>query len=204
MILNLLFFFFLQISCLTKFTTPLTAPSGTVTEVFKIGKTLEGNEEYCIQLKGIRNNVVYAFINFYYYKSDIYGFKYIPPYYPYCIINYISVPYFSRIQTVDDYLNKSLDYAPNFSLNYLANYILNFALNFMQSCLNTVPIYCYSFVSMAEWLMVGVALTSCRPLSVQKAKVMQKTPRGQPNMVGRHVSGVVQGVDMCVGRVYAW
>ena len=134
----------------SRYNFPLLPPPGTVTEVFKIGETLAGNEEYVIQLKGRFNNRVYAYVNFYYYKSDVFGFTYLPPYYPYCIINYLNVPYFSRIQTVDDYLNKSLGSVPDFSIYYLANYILNFALNFMQSCLRPYPIYCYSFISFGE------------------------------------------------------
>ena len=35
----------------SRYNFPLLPPPGTVTEVFKIGETLAGNEEYVIQIK---------------------------------------------------------------------------------------------------------------------------------------------------------
>jgi hypothetical protein len=129
---------------------PILPPPNTTTEVFKIGESLAGNEEYFIQLRGRNDNIVYACINFFYYKSDVYGFGLLPPYFPYCIINYLNVPYFSQTRTIIDTFNLTFSREPNFSLNYLSNYILNFALNFMQSCLNPAPVNCYSYLSFSE------------------------------------------------------
>lgn len=139
----------------SQYTFPLLPPPNTVTEVFKIGNSISGNEEYFIQVKnansdGTENQVIFACLNFFYYQANVAGNSFLPNSYPYCVINYLNVPYFSFQETlIDDDLSE----VPDFSYNYLANYILSFALNFMQSYFSPTPFSCYSYVAFNDNLL---------------------------------------------------
>jgi hypothetical protein len=134
---------------------PMLEPPNTVTEVYKIGDTIAGNQEFFIQVKnenldGNQAQVIFACLSFFYYQSNVAGSSLSNPY---CIINYLNVPYFSSQDTfINDYSNEN----PNLSYDYLANYILSFALNFMQTNFSSSPVSCYSYASFNENLLFSL------------------------------------------------
>ena len=134
---------------------PMDPPPNTVTEVYKIGDSISGNEEYFIQVKnanldGNETPVIYACLSFFYYQANVAGISFLPISNPYCIINYLNVPLFSFQDTLIN--NNSLE-VPDLSYDYLANYILSFALNFMQTNFTPAPLSCYSFVTFNDNLL---------------------------------------------------
>jgi hypothetical protein len=139
----------------TQYPFPMDPPPNTVTEVYKIGDTISGNEEYFIQVKnansdGNESQVIYACLSFFYYQANVAGISFLPISNPYCIINYLNVPFFSSQETL---INNNFLEVPDLSYSYLANYILSFALNFMQVNFTPAPLSCYSYVTFNDNLL---------------------------------------------------